>query len=220
MTKCECGCGQIAKEGKRFIKYHHNKGKNNPMYGKKGGMFGKTHTPANRKKMSKRMSGKNNPMYGSHRTGKDNPMFGKKRPDTTERMKKNNPMKRPELVEKSIETKRKSGVFKKFSEKMKCGKAVYICSFIKNSSKPQVELFNFIKSIYSSAKLNYPVKIRTDRHFSLDVAIPELKVNYEYDGGYWHDKVKDLFRDEALMEKGWAVVRINSGDNFEKHYGI
>ena len=42
--------------------------------------------------------------------------------------------------------------------------------------------------------------------------MPELKVDFEYDGEYWHDKLKDFFRDEALMEKGWAIVRMDKKD--------
>jgi hypothetical protein len=58
-------------------------GKNNPMYGvslcgEKNGMFGKTHTPEVKKKMSLRMSGSGNPKFGKGRliVGKDNPNYG------------------------------------------------------------------------------------------------------------------------------------------------
>lgn len=45
MGQCECGCGQHVAVGKRFVNGHQNRGKNNPM-------FGKTHPPEIREKIS------------------------------------------------------------------------------------------------------------------------------------------------------------------------
>ena len=59
------------------------------------------------------------------------------------------------------------------------GQAAYMNSCIKNPSVPQVELYNVIKEIYSSAILNYPCL-----NYSLDIAIPELKIAIESDGSY------------------------------------
>jgi len=107
---------------------------------------------------------------------------------------------------------------RKLSEFMIKGNAAHIQSFIRNPSKPQVELYNYIKQIYPTAILNYPIKLWKRKWYSLDVAVPELKINFEYDCEYWHKlngKERDLFRDENLIERGWCVVRIKEKKELE-----
>ncbi|MFA5153884.1 MAG: DUF559 domain-containing protein [Clostridia bacterium] len=90
-------------------------------------------------------------------------------------------------------------------EKMLNGQAVYMNSCIQNPSKPQVELYNKIKKIYSSSVLNYPLY---ELNYSLDIAIPELKIWIESDGSYWHqDKEKDLKRQRKIESLGWKCIR-------------
>lgn len=50
---------------------------------------------------------------------------------------------------------------------------------MQNPSKPQIELYERVKEIFENAKLNYPF----GRYF-IDVAIPNLMIAIEYDGGY------------------------------------
>ncbi len=90
------------------------------------------------------------------------------------------------------------------------GGAIKANAGIKNPSKPQVKLFHFIKQFYPEAQLNFPVKIREDKGYSLDVAIPNLNIDYEYDEPQYHKnrQTEDFYRDENLIEKGWCVVRI------------
>lgn len=57
--KCECGCGQVAKEGNRFVRGHH----------------GRCFSEATRRKIGNAMKGKKNPMYG--RTGTKSHLYGK-----------------------------------------------------------------------------------------------------------------------------------------------
>jgi hypothetical protein len=85
------------------------------------------------------------------------------------------------------------------------GKASYMCSFIKNPSKPQVELFKLVQQISPHSILNYP-SITTN--YSIDIAIPQLSIAIEYDESYWHqDKEKDLQRQKSLEEEGWKFLR-------------
>jgi len=56
---CECGCGELADQGNRFIHKHHLKGKNNPMYGRK-------HSEKTRHIMSKVQKHKGNNAGGNH----------------------------------------------------------------------------------------------------------------------------------------------------------
>jgi hypothetical protein len=96
----------------------------------------------------------------------------------------------------------------KYRKYMKNGGAVYAQSFIKNPSKPQVELYNRVKELYPSAELNYPCYRKGKNSYSLDVAIPELKIWFESDGLYWHpSEEKDLIRQKEIEELGWKVIR-------------
>lgn len=93
----------------------------------------------------------------------------------------------------------------KSRQRMLNGGAVYVQSFIKNPSKPQVELYNRIKELFPSAILNYPFY---PFNYSLDVAIPELKIWFESDGSYYHqDKEKDLKRQIKIEVLGWKCIR-------------
>jgi len=93
--------------------------------------------------------------------------------------------------------------FEKHRQFMINGGAVHAASYIKNISKPQVELFNIIKEIFSTAKLNY-----VEDMFLIDVAIPQLKIAFEYDCWYWHqDKKKDNDRQNKLESMGWSFIR-------------
>lgn len=74
------------------------------------------------------------------------------------------------------------------------------------TSKVQLKLFKKVKEIYEDAELEYQIFGK-----SLDIAIPSLKVNIEYDGGLWHNRPKNIIadnnRDELLKSNGWHVVR-------------
>jgi hypothetical protein len=69
-------------------------------------------------------------------------------------------------------------------------------------SAPQLEIFKMVKEKYPTAVLEYPVL-----DYCLDIAVPELKLCFEYDGSYWHDVEKDKKRDEVLEEMGWKIIR-------------
>ena len=62
------------------------------------------------------------------------------------------------------------------------------CAKRQQRSKGEIEMCNFIKSIYSGKILE------NDRtqigRLELDVFLPELKLAFEYNGEYWHDETK------------------------------
>lgn len=95
-------------------------------------------------------------------------------------------------------------------EKMLNGQASYMNSFIQNPSKPQIELYKRVKNIYQNSILNYPL---IELNYSLDVAIPDLKIWFESDGTYWHqDKEKDLERQRKIEKLGWKCIRYKSNN--------
>ena len=69
-------------------------------------------------------------------------------------------------------------------------------------SAPQLELFKMVKEKYPTAVLEYIIL-----DYCLDIAVPDLKLCFEYDGSYWHDPEKDKIRDEVLFKLGWKVFR-------------
>jgi len=69
-------------------------------------------------------------------------------------------------------------------------------------SAPQLQLYKMVKEKYSTAILEYPLG-----DFCIDVAVPEEKLAFEYDGSYWHDPEKDSIRDSILERLGWKVFR-------------
>jgi very-short-patch-repair endonuclease len=75
-------------------------------------------------------------------------------------------------------------------------------------SKPQLALFEKVKQEYPQAVLEYPIKWN-NRTIWLDIAIVDLKINYEYDGLYWHQFNLDKERDIYLNSLGWKVIRIS-----------
>ena len=130
-------------------------------------------------------------------------------------MKKQNSkiMKKVKSTEESKE-RRKNQKRPKQSLKMLNGGAAHANSFIKNPSKPQVELYNRVKELYPSAILNYPCY---PFNFSLDVAIPELKICFESDGSWWHsNKEKDLERQNKIESIGWKLIRYYPVDTIKQ----
>lgn len=89
--------------------------------------------------------------------------------------------------------------------------------FCKKPSKPQLALYEKIKVKYSSATLEFPVKINSKKTIWLDIGIPELKLDFEYDGSYWHQLngiENDNIRDQQLRDLGWTITRVSDVEKF------
>lgn len=75
-------------------------------------------------------------------------------------------------------------------------------------SFPQLRLYQLVKAVYPDAQLEYRLGARR-----LDIAVPSARIDFEYDGQYYHqDYLKDAQRDLEVASKGWRVVRIRKGD--------
>lgn len=81
--------------------------------------------------------------------------------------------------------------------------------FVKHPSKPQMRLFDFIKNIFPHAVSEYPIP-KGDNIVYLDIALPEDKIDFEYDEPYWHNSIvnRDSERDNYISQLGWSVIRI------------
>ena len=72
-------------------------------------------------------------------------------------------------------------------------------------SYPQKILFEMAQAVTDmEVKLEYTV-ITKDTFRIIDVAIPSLKLGFEYDGARWHKK-PNYKRDLELAELGWTIV--------------
>ena len=80
------------------------------------------------------------------------------------------------------------------------------------TSKQQKEIYDILKNEYNNCFLNYPLG-----KYSLDCVIEtkQGKIDIEYDGWYWHNKVlnkeKDDERDAFVQSNGYKVLRIKAG---------
>jgi very-short-patch-repair endonuclease len=81
----------------------------------------------------------------------------------------------------------------------------------KRISQPQILLYNIIKQVYSDAELNHPLKVNENKRLRfLDVGIPSLKIDIEYDEPYWHNENKDAIRKQEIEKQGWKVISITN----------
>jgi len=102
---------------------------------------------------------------------------------------------RPEIKEKS-------------RQRMLDGQAVYMQEFIKNPSKPQVELFKMLQQLCPNPIMNYPIFYRKKWNYSIDIADPKIGLAFEYDEPYWHKhKGRDSLRQRRIEELGWKFLR-------------
>lgn len=78
-------------------------------------------------------------------------------------------------------------------------------------SHPQKKLYNIILKYFKDAELEYPLGSKF-----LDIAIPSINLDIEYDGEYWHKNKKDLDlkRDIDVFKLGWKTIRFNKNDKF------
>jgi len=83
----------------------------------------------------------------------------------------------------------------------------------RTGSPPQRKLYQLVKSVFPEAKYNYEVKITKNHYRYLDVAVPSLKIDFEYDG-VLHEilpdvKENDKTRTAELEQRGWKIIRFN-----------
>jgi hypothetical protein len=114
-----------------------------------------------------------------------------------------------EIQKKKEETCLKNNGYKYYTgskeqkEWMQNGGAAYCNMFIQNPSKPQIELFRLISNVFPYPIMNYPCG-----KYSIDIAVPNLNLAFEYDGAYWHQNENYDKRRQKYIEKcGWKVLR-------------
>ena len=160
--------------------------------------IGRKHTEETKRKMSENNIGKKLSEETKRKIGESN--TGQKRSE--EAKKKMSEARKKFFV---YNPSMRDNIRKHVRNRMIEWQASYMNGFIKNPSKPQVELFNLVKKLCYCAELNYPV-IEVNR--CIDIAIPFHKIAIEYDGSYWHqDEEKDKQRQKQIESLGWKFIR-------------
>lgn len=87
--------------------------------------------------------------------------------------------------------------------------------YVRNPSKPQLEVYNTFSKIFDFTQVfcNYKIKKNNGGYYYLDVAIPLFKLDIEYDGVFWHrirynTETEEKIRDAYLRSIGWNIIRI------------
>ena len=114
-----------------------------------------------------------------------------------------NPHQRPEVIEKTKRTN-----LKKYGSVVPPNFKCY------NTSKGEKEIYEKCREFYSG------IIIQNDTQalggLELDIWIPDMKLEIEYDGDYWHSipamKKRDIFKDRLCKEKNITLVRIGQHD--------
>lgn len=83
------------------------------------------------------------------------------------------------------------------------------------TSRPEKDLFKIALKYFPTAKHKYHILSDKNYFWELDVAVPELKLNFEYDGFHWHKnlKARETRRDLYLQKLGWKVIRFKYGES-------
>ncbi len=165
--------------------------------------------------------------YENFSKGKNNPMFGKMHPNKGKKIPKiSEKLKGKKQTKEHIEKRQESRKGWKHTEEAKKQQSKFIRKYFRehpekhpnrNMNKisiPQRKLYDYLKQYYFvNIELEYPIKGKFQTYY-LDIAIPSLKVNFEYDGEYWHRETKysDEARDNELNKLGWLVIRINKNN--------
>lgn len=81
----------------------------------------------------------------------------------------------------------------------------------KKPTKPQTKLLLLIKYLYPDKTLIFEHKL-DNLNYSIDVAIPELMLGFEYDEQYWHKKsiTTDKKRHLEIESRGWNLTHYES----------
>lgn len=78
----------------------------------------------------------------------------------------------------------------------------------KRTSKDEIRFRDVIRQHIPDAVWQYEIKTQNSTYY-MDIALPQHKIAFEYDGSYWHErnKDKDDRKDKNLSEIGWKVIR-------------
>ena len=90
-------------------------------------------------------------------------------------------------------------------------KEVAVRNCTTKTSKIEMTFKEVVQQYLPNAIGNYPVMGTHGFSWLIDVALPERKIAFEYDGICWHNEERDRKRDADLNKQGWQVIRFPYG---------
>lgn len=90
------------------------------------------------------------------------------------------------------------------------------CYKAQTASKAEIEVKEYIKSIYSGEIIDNSRKIIAP--YELDIYLPELKLAFEYDGTYWHNLREQEYpgyhakKDKLALKQNIKLIHIKEKD--------
>jgi len=230
---CQCSCGQIVKQGNRFINGHNGRGKSKffseehkrkiSETKKKQHSLGLLYNPMDseetRKKLSEIRKGEKNPFYGKNHSeearlkmsiahkGKTSGRKGKKQ---TEQWKKEHSkvLKEKYASGKLIAYWKDKNLSIKHRESIsKSLETAYVSGIrsIRKIKDTSIELA--FEKILKQLNLNYEKQysIVIDNLYScVDFFLPDYNIIIECDGDYWHNR-KDMIKQDKLKNQLWSL---------------
>jgi hypothetical protein len=113
----------------------------------------------------------------------------------------------------SFKCKKCESTFSHFPSSVYRGAGCPNCNNISSRSRGEIEVYEYVKSMYPEAKNNTRFRNKNGNVLELDIYVEELKIGIEYDGLYWHSdkrKSEDAMKQkkEFFEEFGIRVVHI------------
>ena len=97
---------------------------------------------------------------------------------------------------------------KKQKQYMLQGGAIKARANIKNPSNEQMKLFEIVNSVFPGSILEYPVQVRYNKGYNIDIAVVNHMIAFEHDLCP-HNTEYDFIRQLDLENCGWLVIRFN-----------
>ena len=111
--------------------------------------------------------------------------------------------------------------FKMIYNNFQQGQRCPLCANSEGKSKPEKEIIEYIKTIYTGLILeNDRTQIKnfwSNRNLELDIYLPDISKAIEYNGFYWHNKNesikwKDEMKKKQCIQKGIDLLIIDEND--------
>lgn len=88
----------------------------------------------------------------------------------------------------------------------------------KNPSNQQLFVIELLRKIYGKNEIGCNDWKILDNFMEVDIPIYSLKTAIEWDGEYWHSKIKgvserDARKNKELIKRGWKVIRVLARSN-------
>lgn len=172
--------------------------------------LGKTHTLETRQILSEKLMGNKNGLGHKPSEKVLNALRARRGEIRTEEQRRKISIaltgrKNPEHSERMLLVWKRPG----FKERM-LSHLVWAGRLHHKPTKLEIILYQHLNNLYPSMFIETEFPIAG---YSVDCAIPELRIAFEADGDYWHqDKEADKGRQSKIENEGWKVIRYSESE--------